>query len=75
MLDLDIKIKVSFMSQIQKKCFFPSVHFSNDLKLNVSIELYPHIGEIHTEMLVYEKAGVIKHIKALAINKFELLNL
>ena len=33
-------------------------------------ELQPYIGEIHT---VYEKAGAIKHIKAPAINKVELL--
>ena len=27
-------------------------------------ELHPHIGKIRTEILVYEKGGVIKHIKA-----------
>ena len=27
-------------------------------------ELQPHICEIHTEFFVYEKCGVIKHIKA-----------
>ena len=27
-------------------------------------ELHPHIGEIRTDILVYEKGGVIKHIKA-----------
>ena len=32
MLNLDMKIKVSFESQIPKRCFFPSVHFSNDLR-------------------------------------------
>ena len=34
---LDMKIKVSSESQNPKRCFFPSVHFSNDLRKNVSI--------------------------------------
>ena len=38
-------------------------------------ELHPHTGEIRTEILVYEKGGVIKHLKASAINKVELLDL
>ena len=38
-------------------------------------ELYPHAGEIRTKMLVYEKGGVIKHVKASAINKVDLLDL
>ena len=38
-------------------------------------ELHPHLGEIHTEILVYEKGGVIKHVEAPAINKVELLDL
>ena len=38
-------------------------------------ELYPHIGEIPTEILGYEKGGVIRHIKAPAIVKVELLDL
>ena len=32
---------------------------------------HPHIGEIRTEILVYEKGGVIKHIKVRAIVKVE----
>ena len=36
-------------------------------------ELHSHIGEIRTQVMVYDKAGVIKHIKATAINKVELL--
>ena len=38
-------------------------------------ELHPHTGEIRTEILVYEKGGEIKHVKAPAINKVELLDL
>ena len=37
-------------------------------------ELHPHTGEIHAEILVYEKGGVIKHVEAPAINKVELLD-
>ena len=37
--------------------------------------LHPHIGEIRTEILVYHKGGVIKHIKAPARVKVELPNL
>ena len=35
-------------------------------------ELHPHIGEIRTDILVYEKGGVIKHIKTPARVKVEL---
>ena len=38
-------------------------------------ELHPHTGEIPTEILVYEKGGVIKHVEAQALNKVELLDL
>ena len=38
-------------------------------------ELPPHTGEICTEMLVYEKGGVIKYVEAPAINKVYLLDL
>ena len=38
-------------------------------------ELHPHTSEIRTEILVYEKGGVIKHAEAPAINKVELLDL
>ena len=38
-------------------------------------ELLPHTGEIRTEILVYEKGGLIKHVKAPAINKVDLLDL
>ena len=38
-------------------------------------ELHPHISEIHTKMLVYEKAGIIKHIEAPAKNIVELFDL
>ena len=38
-------------------------------------ELHPHTGEIRTEILVYEKGGIIKHVEAPAINKVELLDL
>ena len=34
-------------------------------------ELPPHLTEIRTETLVYEKGEVIKHIKARAIVKVE----
>jgi hypothetical protein len=36
-------------------------------------ELHPHTGEIRTEILVYEKGGVIKHVEAPAKNKVDLL--
>ena len=36
-------------------------------------ELHPHTGEIRTEILVYEKGGVIKHVEAPAINKVDLI--
>ena len=38
----------------------------------LELELYPHIGEISTNILVYEKDVEIKHIKAPARVKFEL---
>ena len=38
-------------------------------------ELHPHIGEINTDILVSEKGGVIKHIKAPARVKVELPDL
>ena len=38
-------------------------------------ELHPHTGEIRMEILVSEKCGVIKHVKAPAINKVDLLEL
>ena len=38
-------------------------------------EFHPHTGEIRTEILLYEKGGVIKHVEARAINKVELLDL
>ena len=58
-----------------KNGFFPSNHFSNDYKLNVLFELHPHIGETSTEILVYEKGGLIEHIKAPARFKIELPDL
>ena len=38
-------------------------------------ELHPPIGEIRTDILVYEKGGVIKHIKAPARVKVEFPDL
>ena len=38
-------------------------------------ELHPHIGEICTTILVYEKCGVIQHIKAPARVVAELPNM
>ena len=38
-------------------------------------ELHPNTGEIRTEILVYEKGGVINHVEAPAINKVEPLDL
>ena len=37
--------------------------------------MHPHIGESRTEMLVYEKGGVIKHIKVPARVRDELPDL
>ena len=36
-------------------------------------ELHPHIGEIRTDILVYEKGGVIKHIKHQQESKLSFL--
>ena len=41
----------------------------------IQFELHPRTGEIRTNILVYEKGGVIKHGEAPAINKVELLDL
>ena len=38
-------------------------------------ELHPHTDEIRTKTLMYEKGGVIKHVKAPAMNKVDLLDL
>ena len=38
-------------------------------------ELHSHTGEIRTEILVYEKGGVINHVEATAIDKVKLLDL
>ena len=38
-------------------------------------ELHPHTGEIRTEIWVFEKGEVIKHVEAPAINKVEFLDL
>ena len=43
---------------------------NSGVKISVSLK-----GEIGMEILVYEKGGVIKHVKAPAINKVELLDL
>ena len=38
-------------------------------------ELHPHTGEINTEIFVYEKGLVIKHVEAPAINKIDLVRI
>ena len=38
-------------------------------------KLHPHSGEISTEILVYGKGGVLKHVEAPAINKVDLFDL
>ena len=38
-------------------------------------ELNQHTGEIRTDILVYEKGGVIKHVEAPAITKVDLIDL
>ena len=38
-------------------------------------ELHPHTGEIRMDIMVYEKGGVIKHVKAPALNKVDFLDL
>ena len=38
-------------------------------------QLHPHTSEIRTEIMVYEKGGVMKHVKATAMNKGDLLDL
>ena len=52
---------------------FPVLMIKKDLKNNS--ELQPNIGEVHTDILVYEKGGVIKHIKAPTRVKVELPDL
>ena len=40
----------------------------------LQFELHLHIGDIHTNILVYEKGAVIRHIETPAINKVELID-
>ena len=68
-------IKFNFSDKIQKRCFFPFIHFSNDSKQKIQFLWHPHIGETHTKNLVYEKGRVIKHIKAPGRVKVELPDL
>ena len=42
----------------------PSIFLKIKKYIFLKSELHPHIGEICTDILVYEKGGVIKHIKA-----------
>ena len=41
----------------------------------IQFEFHPYIGDIPANTLVYEKGGVIKHIKAQARVKVELPDL
>ena len=50
----------------------PLIH---DFKLNVKFLIAPLIPEISTDILVYEKGGLLKHINAPAIVKVELFDL
>ena len=45
------------------------------LKQALHFELHPHIPEINTKILVYEKGVLILHIKAPAIVKVEFTDL
>ena len=77
MLNLDIKIKVSFESQNVKKKMDsspPSIFLTIKNKM-FQFELHQHIDEIRTDILVYQKGGVITHIKAPARVKVELPDL
>ena len=60
---------------MRKIGLFPFVHFLKDFKLLFQFELHPHIDKIRTEILVHEKGGAIKHIKAPARVKVELPDL
>ena len=56
MINLDIKIKVSFKSQNFKKVFFfPTFSFLMILNKMFQFELHPHVGENRREILVYKK--------------------
>ena len=67
MLNMVKIIKISFKWENRKRCFFPFVPFTNDSKLNFQFKWHPHVGEIHMETVMDEKGGVIKHIKAPAV--------
>ena len=54
------KLKFHFSHNILKRCLFPSNHISYD---------------IHTNVLLYDKSGVLKHIKAPTIVEVELTDL
>ena len=45
------------------------------LGIMIQFELHLHLDEIRTEILVYEKGGLLKHIKAPARVKVELHDL
>ena len=73
MENFDIKIKVSFKSQnLKKSVSSPLSILLIILNKTFQFELHPHIGEIRTKILVYDKGGVIKHIKAPARVNAEL---
>ena len=76
MLNLGIKIKVLFKWPNQKKAV--SFHFSIFIMIQnkkIQFQWHPHIGEIHTKILVYQKGRVIKNIKAPARVNVELPDL
>ena len=72
---MDIQIKVSFKSQNPKKGFLAFKNFLMILNKIFHFYYHPSIIKIRTDILVYEKGGVIRHIKAPAIVKVELTDL
>ena len=77
MLKFDIQIKVSIKSQnVKTKKISSSKLIFLTIKNSIfQFELHPHICEVRMEILVHEKDGVIKYIKAPAGVKVELSDL
>ena len=70
-----MKIKVSFESKNIKKVFFSLHPFLMILNQIFHFGMHPRIPEIRIEILVNEKGGVIKHMKARATVKVEFTDL
>ena len=59
----------------KKKDYSPPSNFLTIKKKKFQFEFHPLTGEIRTDILVYQKGGVIKHIKVPARVKVDLPDL